>query len=160
MFCKDYAAFLGVQVFVVAFHSNILCPQGARCRTSILSLSSQVCVIQVPQREGETRSNLYWLSEEQLRRFRPYFPKSHGVPRVDDRRVLSAIIFINRKGLRCCDAPKEYGPPKTLYHRWSDMGVFARIMTGLAAESPDDNTISIDATYLKAYRTAGSLLLN
>jgi transposase len=40
MFCKDYAAFLGVQVLVVAFHSNILCPQGGRCRTSILSLSS------------------------------------------------------------------------------------------------------------------------
>jgi hypothetical protein len=38
--------------------------------------------------------------------------------------------------LRRCDAPKEYGPPKTLYNRWkrwSDMGVFARIMTGLAA---------------------------
>ena len=82
-------------------------------------------------------SNLYWLSEEQMRRLRPYFPKSHGVPRVDDRRVLSGIIFINRNGLRWCDAPKEYGPPKTLYNRWkrwSGMGVFARIMTGLAAE--------------------------
>ncbi len=27
------------------------------------------------------------------------------------------------------------------------MGVFARIMTGLAAEAPDNKTISIDATY-------------
>jgi len=107
-------------------------------------------------------SNLYWLSEEQMRRLRPYFPKSHGVPRVDDRRVLSGIIFITRNGLRWCDAPKEYGPPKTLYNRWkrwSDMGVFARIMTGLAAEAPDNNTISIDATYLKAHRTASSLRL-
>jgi hypothetical protein len=34
------------------------------------------------------------------------------------------------------------------------MGVFARIMTGLAAEAPDNQTISIDATYLKAHRTA------
>jgi transposase len=63
-------------------------------------------------------SNLYWLSEAQMARLRPYFPKSHGVPRVDDRRVLSGIIFINRNGLRWCDAPKEYGPPKTLYNRW------------------------------------------
>jgi len=39
------------------------------------------------------------------------------------------------------------------------MGVFARIMTGLAAEAPDHKTISIDATYLKAHRTASSLRL-
>jgi hypothetical protein len=37
------------------------------------------------------------------------------------------------------------------------MGVFARIMTGLAAKAPDNKTISIDATYLKAHRTASSL---
>jgi transposase len=43
-------------------------------------------------------SNLYWLSEDQMARLRPYFPKSHGVPSVDDRRVLSGIIFINRNG--------------------------------------------------------------
>jgi len=30
-------------------------------------------------------------------------------------------------------------------------------MTGLAAEGPDNKTISIDATYLKAHRTASSL---
>jgi hypothetical protein len=30
-------------------------------------------------------------------------------------------------------------------------------MMGLAAEAPDNKTISIDATYLKAYRTASSL---
>ena len=105
-------------------------------------------------------SNLYWLSEAQMDRQRPYFPKSHGVPRVDDRRVLSGIIFINRNGLRWRDAPAEYGPHKTLYNRWerwSDMGVFARIMTGLGAKAPDNETISIEATYLKAHRTASSL---
>ncbi len=105
-------------------------------------------------------SNLYWLSEGQMERLRPYFPKSHGMPRIDGRRVLSGIIFINRNGLRWRDAPAEYGPYKTLYNRWkrwSDMGVFARIMTGLAANSPDNKIISSDATYLKAHRTASSL---
>ncbi len=80
-------------------------------------------------------SNLFWLTEAQMDRLRPFFPKSHGRPRVDDRRVLSGIIFINRNGLRWCDAPREYGPPKTLYNRWkrwSGMGVFARIMEGIA----------------------------
>ena len=49
-------------------------------------------------------SNLYWLSEAQMDRLRPYFPKSRGRVRVDDRRVLSGIIFINRNGLRWCEA--------------------------------------------------------
>lgn len=105
-------------------------------------------------------SNLYWLSEAQMARLRPFFPKSHGKPRVDDRRVLSGIIFVNRNGLRWCDAPREYGPAKTLYNRWkrwSDNGVFARIMMGLAAEGTANKTIMIDATYLKAHRTASSL---
>ncbi|WP_369423561.1 transposase [Acetobacter nitrogenifigens] len=44
--------------------------------------------------------DLYWLTGEQMDRLRPFFPKSHGKPRVDDRRVLSGIIFVNRKGLR------------------------------------------------------------
>ncbi len=54
-----------------------------------------------------------------MARLEPFFPKSHGKPRVDDRRVLSGIIFINRNGLRWCDAPREYGPHKTLYNRWN-----------------------------------------
>ncbi|GCE90377.1 hypothetical protein MSKU15_1978 [Komagataeibacter diospyri] len=63
-------------------------------------------------------SDLYWLTDEQMERLRPFFPKSHGKPRVDDRRVLSGIIFVNRNGLRWRDAPREYGPHKTLYNRW------------------------------------------
>lgn len=105
-------------------------------------------------------SNLFWLTDAQMERLKPFFPKSHGKPRVDDRRVLSGIIFINLNGLRWCDAPREYGPPKTLYNRWKrwgDMGVFARMMEGLASESGDQKTIMIDATYLKAHRTASSL---
>jgi transposase len=107
-------------------------------------------------------SNLFWLTDEQMARLRPYFPRSHGRPRVEGRRVLSGIIFINRNGLRSSDAPKEYGPHKTLYNRWkrwSDMGVFARMMEGLAAQAGEQRTIMIDATYLKAHRTASSLRL-
>ncbi|WP_183969538.1 IS5 family transposase [Sagittula marina] len=105
-------------------------------------------------------SNLFWLSDEQMARLRPFFPKSHGKPKVDDRRVLSGIVFINRNGLRWSDAPQEYGPPKTLYNRWKrwrDMGAFARMMEGLASEAADRKTVMIDATYLKAHRTASSL---
>lgn len=104
--------------------------------------------------------DLFWLSDEQMARLEPYFPKSHGKPRVDDRRVLSGIIFVNRNGLRWRDAPAEYGPSKTLYNRWKrwgDMGVFARMMLGLSETAADPSTVMIDATYLKAHRTASSL---
>ena len=105
-------------------------------------------------------SDLYWLSDAQMARLEPYFPKSHGKPRVDDRRVLSGIIFINRNGLRWRDAPKECGLHKTLYNRWkrwSDKGIFARMMLGLAAAHGEKKTVMIDATYLKAHRTATSM---
>ena len=95
-----------------------------------------------------------------MARLQPFFPKNHGKPRVDDRRVLSGIIFINRNGLRWRDAPRAYGPPKTLYNhwkRWSDKGVFARMLDGLAAEAAVPKAMMIDATYLKAHRTASSL---
>ena len=117
-------------------------------------------MIQAPELTGVVMSNLFWLTDEQMERLRPFFPKSHGRPRVDDRRVLSGIIFINRNGLRWCDAPSEYGPPKTLYNRWvrwSRMGVFARIMEGLASGGGEEKVVRIDATYLKAHRTASSL---
>jgi transposase len=50
--------------------------------------------------------------------------------------VLSGIVFVNRNGLRWRDAPREYGPHKTLYNRWKSWGeraVFVQMMEGLAA---------------------------
>jgi transposase len=105
-------------------------------------------------------SDLFWLSEAQVERLRPFFPKSRGKPRVDDRRVLSGIIYIQRNGLMWKLAPRDYGPPKTLYNRWkrwSRMGVFATIMTELASQAQDTEMVMIDATYLKTHRTASSL---
>jgi len=105
-------------------------------------------------------SGLFLLSDAQMARLDPFFPKSLGKPRVDDRRVLSGIILINRNSLRWRDAPAVYGPHKTLYNRWkrwSDKGIFARMMVGLAAEYGEEKTVVIDATYLKAHRTATSL---
>ena len=105
--------------------------------------------------------DLFWLSEAQMRRIEPYFPLSHGVPRVDDRRVVSGIIFVIRNGLRWRDAPREYGPHKTIYNRfirWSRMGVFNRIFAALSAKGGKPDRLMIDATHLKAHRTAASLL--
>src|SRR6202040_4400852 len=104
---------------------------------------------------------LFLLSERQMARISPYFPLSHGVPRVDDRRVVSGIVYVIRNGLQWKDAPRGYGPHNTLYNRfirWSRLGVFARIFTALAAAADAPERLMIDATHLKAHRTAASLL--
>ncbi|WP_156353025.1 MULTISPECIES: IS5 family transposase [unclassified Sphingomonas] len=106
-------------------------------------------------------NDLLLLSKAQMRRIEPCFPLSHGVPRVDDRRVLSGILFVIRNGLRWRDAPAAYGPHKTIYNRfirWSRLGVFNRIFAELAAGSDTSDQLMIDATHIKAHRTAASLL--
>ena len=105
-------------------------------------------------------SGHFWLSDAQMERLRPFLPKSRGNPRVDDRRVPSGIIYIQKSGLQWKDAPAVHGPPKTLYNRfvrWSRMGVFARIFVDLAQPGADGDGIMIDSTHLKAHRTAASL---
>ena len=97
-------------------------------------------------------SDLYWLTDEQMARLEPYLPKSHGKPQVDDRRVLSGIVFVNRHGSRWYDAYRAYGPPKTLDNRrkgLGERGSVLRMMAGLAPASATPKTIMIDATYLR-----------
>jgi transposase len=105
-------------------------------------------------------SDVFLLTEAQMRRIEGLFPLSHGVPRVDDRRVISGIVFVIKNGLRWRDAPKAYGPHKTIYNRfvrWSRMGVFDKIFAELSAGGAKPERLMIDATHLKAHRTAASL---
>ena len=97
-------------------------------------------------------STLFYLSRAQLDRIKPYFPLSHGIPRVDDLRILSGIIYVIRHGLQWKDAPREYGPHKTLYNRftrWSRLGVFNKISMELVEKQGDTERLMIDATHLK-----------
>ncbi|MBB3291146.1 transposase [Rhizobium sp. BK347] len=106
-------------------------------------------------------SDLFLLSERQMALIEPYFPLAHGIPRVDDRRVISGIVYVIKHGMQWKDAPKDYGPHKTLYNRfirWSRLGVFDRIFAALAVDGAKSERIMIDATHLKAHRTAASLL--
>lgn len=105
-------------------------------------------------------SDNYWLSETQIERLKLYFPGSHGVPRVADRRVISDIIHVLKRGLQWRNAPAEYGPHKTLcnrFIRWSKLGAFDRIFKELASHQTPEQ-LQIDATHLKAHRTACSQL--
>ena len=61
---------------------------------------------------------LFYLSHEQIARIKRYFPRSHGIPRVDGRRVVRDIIYVIKHGRQWKDAPREYGRYKTLYNRF------------------------------------------
>ena len=81
--------------------------------------------------------NYFWLSDRQFARLQPLLPtKVRGVPRVDDRRVISGIIHVLQSGCRWRDAPPSYGPYKTLYNRfvrWARKGVWDQVFAELAA---------------------------
>jgi transposase len=96
-----------------------------------------------------------------MARISPHFPLSHGVPRVDRRRVVSGIVYVIKNVLQWKDAPRAYGTHKTLYNRFircSRLGVFDRIFAALASKGPKPERILIGTTHLKARRTAASLL--
>ena len=103
------------------------------------------------------RRNLFWLSDEQWRQIEPHLPTDvRGKARVDDRRVISGILHVLKSGCRWCDCPPEYGPYTTVYNRfnrWSRQGVWSEIFYALTGKS-DVVTGAIDATYIKAHRSA------
>jgi len=102
-------------------------------------------------------SDHYWLTETQFERIRPYFPRSHGKPRVDDRRVIGGIVHVIRNGLRWRDAPEVYGSHKTLYNRfvrWTLKGIFDQIFSGLVtcnATQPEMTDVRIHSWRRSAF---------
>jgi transposase len=103
-------------------------------------------------------SEIFWLSDEQFERLQPLLPDdTRGVPRVDDRRVISGIIHVLRSGCRWADAPAAYGPRKTLYNRfvrWAAKGVWAAVFHQLAASGGPPAALLLDSTHVKAHRCA------
>ena len=71
--------------------------------------------------------------------------------------TISGILHALKRGVQWRDAPREYGPHKILYNRfmrWSRMGVFNQIFAELSAKASKLDGLMIDATRLKAHRTA------
>ncbi len=92
-------------------------------------------------------AQLFGLSQEQVARIRPFFPKERGGKRVDDHKVLSGIIHLIQKGLRWGDAPAADGPHKILYNRcrrWSGKGVFDVIFSKLSASDATEPDVLND----------------
>lgn len=93
------------------------------------------------------------LSDVHMARTSPFFPLPHGMPQVDDRRVISDIIFVIRNDLRWRDVTASYGSHKTIYNRfirWSEMGVLGRIFVELAKGGVGSSAIPMRSSRRRA----------
>lgn len=100
----------------------------------------------------------FWLSDPQWARLAPLLPnKPRGVPRVDDRRVISGIVHVLKSGGRWVDAPACYGPRKTLYNRfvrWTAKGVWSDVFQALASAGGPPAEVLLDSSAVRAHRSA------
>jgi transposase len=105
-------------------------------------------------------AHLFWLSDEAWAAIEPHLPRGlPGKPRVDDRRVISGILHVLKTGCRWRDVPSAYGPPTTVYNRftrWSSRGIWQRMFERMAAAGPVPEELSLDSTHVKAHRSAQS----
>ena len=104
------------------------------------------------------RRQLTWLSDAEWARIEPLLPHGRkGAHRVDDRRVISGIVHMLKSGARWGDCPPEYGPYTTVYNRfnrWSRQGIWLGMFEALTGHSGVWGTVAIDATHIKAHRSA------
>jgi transposase len=102
--------------------------------------------------------HLFWLSDEAWAAIEPHLPTNQpGARRVDDRRVISGILHVLKSGCRWRDCPSIYGPRTTIYNRfnrWARRRIWQRILQALVEAGWIEATASIDATYVKAHRSA------
>lgn len=71
------------------------------------------------------------LDMTEWRAIQPLLPKSRGIKRVDDKRVLNGILWRLRTGRSWAAIPRHYGPSGTCHARflrWRDAGVWTRIV--------------------------------
>jgi mannitol 2-dehydrogenase len=105
-------------------------------------------------------ADFFWFSDEQWGRIEPLLPTdTRGMPRVDDRRVLSGVVHALQSGGRWSDCPEHiYGPKKTLYNRfvrWAERGIWEGIFAALAGAEGVPDRLFIDSSSIKVHRTAG-----
>jgi transposase len=102
--------------------------------------------------------SLFWFSEEQWEKIVPHLPTNQpGPQRDDDHRILSGIMHVLKIGCRWKDCPKEYGPPKTIYNRfsrWSERGIWQKIFECVASPDNPPEHAALVSPHVKVHRCA------
>lgn len=104
----------------------------------------------------------YDLTEFEWKAIQPLLSnKRRGVPRVDNRRVLTGIFHHLRSGSPWADLPERYGPCTTVYNRfnrWHKAGVWDRLMDAIiaACEARGETLQMIDSASVRVHQQAAA----
>ncbi|MFT0890841.1 IS5 family transposase [Pseudochelatococcus sp. G4_1912] len=100
----------------------------------------------------------FYINDIAWSKLQDLLPKvKRGRRRVNDRRVVSGIVYVLQSGVMWRQAPAIYGPHKTLYtryQRWNAQGVWTRIFQALSEKDAQDETLMIDSTTIRVQRSA------
>jgi len=103
-------------------------------------------------------ADLFWLSDAQWAVIEAFMPRNQpGPERKEDRRIISGILHVLTSGCRWRDCPSAYGPRTTVYNRFnrrSRRGFWKAMLAALAEAGWAGEAAAIDATYVKAHRSA------
>ncbi|MFE3229000.1 IS5 family transposase [Nocardia sp. NPDC059228] len=103
------------------------------------------------------------LTEQQWRTIEVLLPVSgaKGRPRVDDRRVINAMLYKAKTGVAWRDLPDRYGPWQTVYSRfwrWTRNGTLGMLVeqVRVIADAVDelDREVSVDSSLVRAHQHA------
>jgi transposase len=105
----------------------------------------------------------YEITDHEWAALKPMLPnKPHGVPRVNDRRVLNGIFWVLRSGAPWRDLPQEFGTYTTCYNRFvrsRRAGVWGKIMNALAG-AHDAVVQIIDTSIVRVHQHAACISWN
>ena len=94
-----------------------------------------------------------WAKIEPLLPVKERQPRRRGRPFRPARDVLNGVLWVLRTGARWPDLPKHYPPFQTChrrYQRWSEYGLFERILSLLGEELLAKRKLKLDEAYIDA----------
>ncbi len=100
------------------------------------------------------------ISKRQFNKIRKFIPAKKHAKRLDDLKVISAMLLVIRFGLAWRQIPEFYGKWYSIYsrfRRWSTVGIIEKIFHEFAGKLPKRCTAMIDSTFCKAQRSASSM---
>ena len=103
------------------------------------------------------------LTDRQWERLEPLLPKPRRGPQPQDRRrLVNAILWLDKTGAPWRDLPERYGPWQTVasqYYRWLHAGVWEQVLAALQAQGDQQGQLDwqlhhVDSTVIRAHQHA------
>ena len=97
------------------------------------------------------------ITKEQYQRTEKYLPIQRGNVKLDNLRLVNAILYVTENGCKWRALPKEYGNWHTIYvrmNRWSKNGVLQRVFEALQVEGIIRirvESVCLDSTTVKVH---------